>query len=99
LLVSPHPKETAKAIDSRKSQENKEEKPKNSDEYFKDNHINTTFLETLRQFGGEESVKGYKEIDPEFKENKVLMYKPDPEDEKVIKQLLEAKETNDEIEF
>ncbi len=81
MLVSIDPKGVGKAIHYRRKKNQMAENSEDKDKYFKVNsegqnefgqHVNTTFFESLKEFGGEEAIKAFGDeavdykIDPEY---------------------------------
>ena len=65
MLISPHPKETIKAIEKRRESKNMGEKIKKAinlkenyqdDSFYNSKHKSSTFYDTIRKHGGDEAI-------------------------------------------
>jgi hypothetical protein len=94
LLTSFDPKGTLKAINQRRKKLAMQENSKDKEKYFKVNsngqnefgqHVNTSFLDDLKKYGGEQAIKAF--------ENNEMQHEPEPEmneDDAFLKQAKEV---------
>lgn len=104
VLISPHPKETVKAIEGRhkllnaaKRKAGIEVDGEEDAKLFHDDHRNTTFFDAIQAEGGEEAISGLKAFfgDKPEQANSVEAYSPKVDDieflERAIKLSAEGK--------
>lgn len=102
LLISFDPKSVLKVITQRRKKQAMEDNEQDKEKYFKVNqegqnefgqHVNTTFFDSLKEFGGEEALKAFGEEAIDYK----MAPEMDEEDDFIKQAKAIAKEYEDQI--